>query len=686
MSELHGSSELLWKVAVDVPMLGALTYKGTFALDARIERGRRVHIPLGKRKALGVVLGPTTESETGFELKAVADIDEEFPPLPDPFLRWLEWLSEYYLHPIGQVCELAYPPLRQTARTRGSRKETVPIVELKAKHKLNDEQIAAVDAIANHPGFGAHLLFGVTGSGKTEVYLELLEHTLAKGKSGIFLVPEIALTPQLLRRFSERFGNQIAVLHSQLTDRERTEQWWSIQNGDKKILVGARSAVFCPIANLGLVIVDEEHEPSFKQEEKLKYHARDAAVMLAKEFNCPVILGSATPSLESWKNAKEGKFHLHRLEFRVGKQPLPKVEILDLRTQEMSQQGEPIKKQAGLPFWMTQNLFNSLDKVLQNGQQAALFLNRRGFSPVVTCQDCGTSKQCPNCDIHLTLHGKHHLVCHYCNYEERFNEQCPKCPGELKPLGLGTEQVEEDVKRLFPEARVARADRDEIQSREDFEELVKGMEDRTIDILVGTQMIAKGLDFPGLKFAGLVLADIGFNMPDFRASERSFQLMTQMSGRAGRHGATEEDPGQVLIQTYNPEHSSLVYAPKGDFVGFAEEELKHREALGYPPYGRLAVIRIQSMHQERATAASLTIHKWMTEALQKRQIEDGLVEILGPAEAPLARLRRQYRMHILLKSKNSRILRWLCENVLAAQKNLPPGVKIAVDIDPLQLL
>lgn len=672
-------SDSLWRVAVDVPMPEALTYRAPAGVAWT--RGMRVHLPLGKRKASGVLLGTTTDLPE-FAIKDLTSVDEEYPVLPDAFLRWLEWMSQYYLHPVGQVCELAYPPLRETKRTRGSQKgNVIPAVALKTKFELNPAQTIAVQATAAVPGFGAHLLFGVTGSGKTEVYLELLEKTLQSGKAGLFLVPEIALTPQLLRRFSERFGQQIAVIHSQLTDRERTEQWWSIQRGEKKILMGARSAIFCPLPDLGLVVVDEEHEPSFKQDEKLKYHGRDAAIMLAKEFDCPVVLGSATPSLESWKNAIEGKYHLHRLPGRVGEQPLPRVEILDLRLSEVKE-----GKSDGIPFWMTESLHQNLTDVLSKGQQAALFLNRRGYSASVICQACGTSIECPNCDISLTLHGRHNLVCHYCNYDQGFKEECSKCQGEMKPLGLGTEQVEEDLKKLFPEARVARADRDEIQNREDFEDLVRDMEDRKIDLLVGTQMIAKGLDFPGLKFAGLVLADVGFNLPDFRATERSFQLLTQMSGRAGRHGATAEDPGRVLIQTYNPDHLSLHHAPTGDFEGFAEAELKQREALGYPPYGRLAVLRIQSLHQDRVWAAGEQVRSWIERALQQRGIDQGLVEVLGPAEAPLARIRRQYRIHLLLKSGHSKILRWLCENVLVAKDKLPAGVKISVDIDPLHLL
>lgn len=675
--------ETFWQVAVDAPLMSSLTYRAPSPQFHSLVRGQRVQLPLGRRSAHGVLLQETDSVPPGFEIKDLTLVDPDYAPLPEAHVRWLEWLAKYYLHPIGQVFELAFPPLRKTSRTRGSQKDSpIPIVQVKEKHPLTDDQTRVVEAIRQKAGFATHLLFGVTGSGKTEVYLELLEDVLREGKSGLFLVPEISLTPQLLRRFSERFGQNIAVLHSQLTDRERTEQWWSIQNGEKRILMGARSAIFCPIPNLGLVVVDEEHEPSFKQEEKLKYHGRDAAIMLAKENGCPIILGSATPSLESWRNAQIGRYHLHRLARRVGNQPLPTVEVLDLRTTDDLTE----KKIEGLPFWMTPRLFEELHLVMSRNQQAALFLNRRGFSPVVVCKECGESKACPNCDIHLTLHGRHHLVCHYCNYEESFNDQCPKCPGELLPIGLGTEQVEEDLRRLFPEKRVARADRDEIQNREDFETLVREMEDRTIDLLVGTQMIAKGLDFPGLKFAGLLLADVGFNLPDFRSTERSFQLLTQMSGRAGRHGATNEDPGRVVIQTFNPEHLSLQFAPRGDFEGFAQAELQHREQLGYPPFGRLAVLRIQSAHQERAWAAGEQVRQWMVQAIEKQKLEGKTVEILGPAEAPLARIRRQYRIQILIKTTHAPYLRWLCENVLQHKSKLPAGVKISVDIDPLQLL
>lgn len=674
LEEISAGPERLWKVAVDAPLISALTYQS----NTEFHRGQRVWVPLGKRRVSGVILGTAEKSENeSFQIKSILEADNDFPELSENYLRWLEWLSHYYVHPIGQVVELAYPSLRRTERTRGSRKKSaLPEVELKAKHPPNEEQRTVIADIQAKAGFSVHLLFGVTGSGKTEVYLELLEKALAEGKSGLVLVPEISLTPQLLRRFTERFGDQIATLHSQLTDRERTEQWWSIFEGKKKILIGARSALFCPIPNLGLIVVDEEHESSFKQEEKLKYHARDAAIMLGKECGCPVVLGSATPSLESWKNAQEGKFHLHTLKKRVNSQPLPHVTIIDLRTAE---------KLPHLPGWMSAPLYRELDAHLQAGYQSALFLNRRGFSSSVVCMGCGDSPLCPDCDIHLTLHGRKHLVCHYCGFSRPYQEDCSSCDGAVLPVGLGTEQVEEDLKKIFPQARIARADRDEIQTREALESMVNKMESGETDILVGTQMIAKGFDFPKLRFAGLVLADIGFNLPDFRSTERSFQLLTQMSGRAGRHGATAEDPGKVLIQTYNPDHPSIQYAPLGDYSGFAAEELQHRAQLFYPPYRRLAVVRVQGTQRDRVWRDANQIQSWIKSSLQA-STQAGKFEILGPAEAPLARLRRAFRFHILLKADSAKALEWISKQILDRKQQLSPGTKVSIDIDPLHLL
>jgi len=665
-----------FKVAVDAPLNNSFEYKAEPSRN--IEVGQAVSVPFGTRKAFGVVIEKSIEKmESTYEVKEIGEIHSDFPRLSESFLKWLHWLSKYYAYPFGQVVGLAYPPLSKKSdqkATKSKKSSLFPEVKDVTPPRLTPEQEKCLKEISESDGFQAHLIFGVTGSGKTEIYLRLLEKVLKEGKQAVVLVPEIALTPQLIRRFAERFGPQIAVYHSHLTPREKTNQWWEMVDGTKKILIGARSALFCPIPNLGMVILDEEHEPSFKQEETFKYHARDAAVMLAKSSNCKVILGSATPSAESWLNAKEGRYHLHTLKERVEGRPLPTMEVVDLRIKK-----EEKAKGESETFWLSEALKAKIQQRLDLGEQSALFLNRRGAAQFVLCPGCGATKQCPNCSVSLTLHGKQNLVCHYCNYQEDMPETCPECKiSELKPLGVGTELIERDLAKLFPKARIERADRDRVGSREDLESLISKMENKEIDILVGTQMIAKGLDFENLTLVGIILADIGFNIPDFRASERSFELLMQMSGRAGRH----KRPGEVIIQSYNLEHSSIEFAVRNDYVGFMERELGFRKDLMYPPYGRLAGIRLQGLHLDKVVEASHQLFNRGEAIIKKFGVFSGL-EILGPAEAPLAKLRGQHRYHLLIKAPKHNLLSAFCEKLVDVKL---AGVKISIDIDPLHML
>lgn len=681
------SVENLWRVAVNAPLPEALTYHSELPL----QRGMLVHVPLGKRSATGLVLGAANE-RPDFEIKSVQSIDEEFQILPEYFIRWLEWLAQYYIHPIGQVVPSVYPPLSRQEQTRKSKRAPViPDMGSEVPPILTQEQEQTFNKIISYTGFSTHLVFGVTGSGKTEIYLRLLERVLANNKRGLVLVPEISLTPQLVQRFARRFGpDKIAALHSQLTDRERTNQWWDIVEGRKSILIGARSALFCPVPDLDLIIVDEEHEPSFKQEEKLKYNARDAAVMMGKLKNCPVILGSATPSLESWRNAQEGRYQLHYLKSRVAGRSLPDVEVVDLRRKKDADSDAPRKtvvaNDTSLPFWLSTELYEKMNIVLDAGDQAALFLNRRGVAQTVICPACGYTCECPNCDINLTLHAGSHLICHYCDYHENLKQRCPDCKeGDLEAIGLGTELLENDLKRLFPDKNIARADRDEIQNRAELENLISEMESGEIDILVGTQMIAKGLDFPKLKLVGLVLADVGFNLPDFRATERSFQLMTQMSGRSGRHVAPGELPGMVVIQTFNTQHESILFSKNNDYEGFAAHELQVRGQLNYPPIGRLVGFRIQGPRKDRAHEAARLLAR-RAQSLKLQSPHYHTVEVLGPAEAPLAKLRGQFRYHLLVKASSAQIANSFSRQILGNEDWLPAGTKILVDIDPMSLL
>ena len=676
-----------WKVAVPAGMLSPLTYSVTaeLAADPRLRRGQGVIVPLASRKLEGILLGPTPQDEK-IRTKHILSIDEERPLLHEPFVQWLEWLARYYVWPIGQVMEMAFPQLKRAKNARQKERKSkdlpiVPELEYQAPPVLTDEQATVIRDVQATPGFAAHLVHGVTGSGKTEIYMQLLEKVVQAGQQGIVLVPEISLTPQLVERFTRRLGNAVAVIHSHLTPRERTNQWWAMLEGKKQILIGARSALFCPLPNLGMIVIDEEHETSFKQDEKLKYNARDAAIMLGKFTGCPVILGSATPSLESWHNAKSGRYKYHELKLRVADRAMPTIEVVDMR-EERDQ-----RKQTGsndYPFWMTEPLYRGIAETLEKGQQSALFLNRRGVAQAVVCSVCGHVPECPNCAVKLTLHGRSHLLCHYCDYHETMTEHCTACPtGEPKPIGLGTELIENDLSRLFPGARIARMDRDEISSREDLEHMIKAIENREVDILVGTQMIAKGLDFPGLTMVGLVMADVAFNLPDFRASERSFQLLTQVAGRSGRH--LDEGAGKVIIQTYNPEHPSIQFTCAHDYEGFAQFELSFREALGYPPYWRLASFRIQGIDENRVIETARKLRE-RAQILQEKSPTFATIEILGPAQSPLAKLRNNYRWQLLVKGPDAGALVTFCRHLCENQAWLPPAVKLAVDIDAVHML
>lgn len=667
------------QVAVEAPLPQALTYLWPFP-DRSPQTGVRVVVPLGKRRVSGVVVGEDEPPPSDFSLKEVLSIDEDELALTKPYLAWGQWLAEYYLYPLGQTLSLFFPPLKKHSKRK--RKHELfweETSEPEAPFDLNSEQQEAVTKILQAQNFSSHLLFGVTGSGKTEVYLQVLKNKIDQGQQALVLVPEIALTPQLVARFSKRFPGQVAVLHSQLTERERTDQWWQMVDQKKKILIGARSALFCPIPQLGVIVVDEEHEPSFKQEEKLKYHGRDAALMLGQMIQCPVILGSATPSLESWKNAEEGKHQIHELKARATTSLMPHVEIIDLRDVRESRRDEASE----LPFWLSDTLFQALDKNLKLNEQSALFLNRRGMAQMAQCPECGYVAECPNCSVSLTVHRKTHLVCHYCGYTEAPKKNCPSCDiGHLETLGLGTELIEEDLKKLFPQAKIARADRDEIQNRHELEDLIKKMENHDIDILVGTQMIAKGLDFPQLTCVGLVLADVGFHWPDFRATERSYQLITQVTGRSGRHS---KDPGQVFIQTYSPSHQSLTVAQSHKVRDFYKEELHERQELHYPPYTRLALFKIQGNDLTASQqCAKRLVHR--AHQLQKTFSAFKEIQVLGPAPAPLNRLRGKFRFQALVKASRAQELKEFCRRLLGDEKWLPPGTKVQVDVDPLHML
>jgi len=518
--------------------------------------------------------------------------------------------------------------------------------------------------------FSGILLHGVTGSGKTAVYLAGMRAVLEAGRSAVLLVPEIGLTPAVAADLHQIFGDEVAILHSALSDKERAQQWRRIKSGEARIVVGTRSAVFAPVADLALIIVDEEHDSSYKQEETPRYHARDIAVMRAKMADAVVVLGSATPSLESYFNAKKNKYVLVELPDRVEQRPLPEVEIIDMR-QEFQETGH---EQV-----ISRKLAAEIKERFDRNEQVMVLLNRRGYSPLVLCRTCGKTLECQNCAIALTHHKREHkMVCHYCGYTAPVPKACVHCGSEyVYFLGTGSEKLEELLHGMFPQARVARLDRDTVRGHEDFERTLNALSDGELDLVVGTQMIAKGHDIHGVTLVGVVGADSALGMPDFRAAERTFQLLTQVAGRAGRG----QIPGKVILQTYFQDHYAVQYAAHHDFAGFYEKELRFRSWMHYPPYSALANVLVRSNQLDQALQWSGTIGKWFEQTRHEG------VRVLGPATAPIMRLKRDYRYHFVLKSPSREKLNATLRAMLdyAAQQKIP-RTQVIVDVDALWLM
>jgi primosomal protein N' (replication factor Y) len=538
--------------------------------------------------------------------------------------------------------------------------------------QLNAHQQAACDSIQQAlcgGAFQAFLLEGVTGSGKTEVYLRSIESALQMGKNALLLVPEIALTPAVAGQFFHRFGKQVAILHSAFGDAERAEQWRRIRNGRARVVVGTRSGVFAPVQNLGLVIVDEEHDGSYKQQETPRYHGRDVAVVRARNAGAVVVLGSATPSIETRYNAEHGRYHMLCLPERIARRPMPQVRVIDMRSEFLE-----TKRQSTF----SRVLLEEMEQRLQQGEQTMLLLNRRGFSSFMLCRDCGERLLCENCSVVLTLHRRdRRMLCHMCGYAEKVPEACAKCGSEhIQFLGTGSERVEDELHQHLPTARIARLDRDSAGAKGAFEEILARFRAGDIDILVGTQMIAKGHDIHNVTLVGIVLADIGLSIPDFRAAERSFQLLTQAAGRAGRGTAA----GHVLIQTQNPEHYAIRFAAEQDFEGFYKKELEFRKYLRYPPYAACANILVRADKQEEALRLSTQLGYLLNPAPEG-------VRVMGPAEAPVLRVRNEFRYQIFLKAAKRTILRESIRMIRAyAEKEKWKATALTIDIDPIHLM
>jgi primosomal protein N' (replication factor Y) (superfamily II helicase) len=731
-------------VAVGRPVAGPFTYALPSGGEAPRFLGQRLLVPFGRGRALGFYLG-RAEPPAGAVLKPITQVLEAEPALPSDVFRLITFAAAHYRYPLGEALRAALPPgltravqdspvapevvqtavateaaasaslvrapsqaatlayllavggrveLGELAHAVPKAREAIrrlvarglvrletqavqPLVRFaqgRPEHLTRGQQVAvealvrALDAASFRP----FLLQGVTGSGKTEVYLRAAEHALSTGKGALVLVPEIALTPQLVGRFRSRFGTQVAVLHSGLKERERRGYWQALRAGRVRLAVGVRSAVFAPVAALGLLVVDEEHDPSFKQDEKLRYQARDLAVVRARDVGAVVVLGSATPSLETYENARRGKYEVLELPSRVDDRPLPKVELVDLRRRP--------RTALDVPAVLAEESALALSETLAKGQQAILFLNRRGHSTTLLCEACGQAVCCKQCDVALTFHLQPaSLQCHYCGGSQGVPAACPACQGALVRLGTGTERVEAEVAARCPKARVARLDRDSVGTGEKLTERLSSFARGELDVLVGTQMVAKGHDFPGVTLVCVVSADTGLLLPDFRAAERTFQLLTQVAGRAGRG----QEAGRVLVQTYNPEAEPVVRAAAHDFVGFAQTELAWRRALAYPPYSRLAAIHLEGRDAGQTAASARALARTLERSLPPTASG---VRLLGPAPAPLSRLRGHSRWQLLLKAPQHRVLRPVLDAVERALHALPRGVRGVLDVDPGAML
>ena len=685
------------------------------------------------------------------DLKEAQSLLDTVPVCNEEILQLARWVADYYACPIGEVLKATLPPgmspslskrrpasfvkaklrrfvrlltpvakeeqkltaaqqrvlsalesngplpLQSLIRTASVSASTVSTLEKKAlvevyvdavrrdplthsfidgskEHVLTAAQSAVLqqlEARLNTGDYSAFLLHGVTGSGKTEIYMRAMSKALSMGRTAMMLVPEIALTPVFSQRLRGRFGDQVAIFHSSLQKGERFDEWTRVKNGEARVVIGTRSAVFAPVRKLGLIVVDEEHESSYRQQESPYYNARDVAIVRAQKESATVVLGSATPSLESFHNARKGKYQLISLSERIGARPMAEARIIDMRS---------VFNKHGKPRVFSDELLEAIRETQERGEQSIILLNRRGYSSFILCRSCGESVQCPNCDVTLTYHRSERvIVCHYCNHREAVPRKCPSCGKKyIYYVGEGTEQLEEMLSHLFPSLRVARIDRDTTARRKVFEQSLADFSSGRIDTLVGTQMLAKGHDFPNVTLVGVVSVDAGLALPDFRSAERTFQLITQVAGRAGRG----DRPGRVLIQTYHPYHYALRHACAQDYAAFYDEEVRYRQNHSYPPFVALASLLIHGADLARVRNDSLELRKQLDLANQARKCR-----ILGPAPAPLARLKNEHRFQILLKSRSRKDLREVADVALkAATAGGINSRSVNLEIDPVSIM
>lgn len=723
------------RLAIPSPLRRLFDYLPPEGVDtSTLKPGIRIQVPFGNRDLIGILVAVTEESSFDIsKLKRVKQILDQVPPLPEHLLKMARWAASYYQHPEGDALQQAIPTLlrkgaaceyqheqlwRATATladtkiaSNASRQQelkslllnhpmgisedairaeggNIPALKKMAEkgfaeqfqreHKhcdadplheaplpLNTEQKTALAQVAQHDHFQVHLLEGVTGSGKTEVYLQAIERIINQGKQALILVPEIGLTPQTVSRFKQRFNLPVVALHSNLSDRQRLDAWLQAREGEARIIIGTRSAIFTPMAKPGIIIIDEEHDASFKQQDGFRYSARDLAVYRARDEDTPIILGSATPSLETLHNAMEGRYNWLRLTQRAGNSKPPQFKLVDIRNQPLSD-------------GLSTELIGAIRQHLENGTQALVFLNRRGFAPTLTCHDCGWIADCNRCDAHMTLHQRPpHLHCHHCDKQSGIPQRCPECNSDqLQPVGVGTERSEQALQRLFPDFPVIRVDRDSTQRKSAMQEIMNQVNSGDPCILVGTQMLAKGHHFPKVTLVAIINADSGLFSADFRGMERTAQLISQVSGRAGR----ADHPGTVLMQTYHADHPILQTLIQHGYNAFAHEELQIRKQALLPPFSHYALLRAETTMQSRAESFLAAI---------RQQLEDDMllpqgVNWIGPFPSPMEKRAGMHRAQLMIYANNRKALHQLLSNLCWYMENNKEARKVrwSIDVDP----
>ncbi|MBN1622188.1 MAG: primosomal protein N' [Endomicrobiales bacterium] len=659
------------EVSLFLPLDKTFHYSIPYEMADKIRKGIRVEVPFGSRKTIGCVMDIAQDSPVE-NVKEIIKLYDEEPFFTEEMFLLAEWISKNYLCSLGEALATIIPSNIHAPRriiTKVRKKEYVFEQDLQPKPVLTDDQNRVIEPILERiksQQYKSFVLRGVTSSGKTEVYLAIIEKIIQMGKSTIYLLPEISLTPQFIQIVQNRFPEQVGVWHSKLTGSQRFRTWNNARKGAIKIMLGARSAIFAPFPNLGLIIVDEEHEPTYKQDNKPTYHIREVSNYRAQLNNAAVIFGSATPSLESYYKAKQGIYQLLEIKERIDKRVMPPVKIVDCT--HLSRNSSIISKP----------LSDALTKTLAKREQAIIFLNRRGFSPVIICQRCGNVWQCNRCSVSMVYHRTtNDLRCHYCGFKHPWPKECKHCKShQLSVFGVGTQKVEEALNRQFPQARVFRLDRDTALNREVYYKAYEEFKNENYDILLGTQMVAKGFDFPRVTLVGVIDADTALHLPDFRAAERTFQLITQVAGRSGR----SELGGDVIVQTRYPNHYALLAAKNHDYVNFYEKEISYRKQMNYPPFSHFVNILVRASNEKRAFDSINKIYYDLKQFREKNNLD---YRILGPTPAAHSKLRRLFRWQLMLKGDPGNVLE-------AATKirnyYLPRGILMNVDVDPQDVL